>query len=73
LQQPFVSSDRIEEELLPYFKPRHFLPVEPGKIFGERYKTIAKLGYGGGSTVWLARDLDLYVFFSIYSTFLTLI
>ncbi|KAL2061953.1 hypothetical protein VTL71DRAFT_7331 [Oculimacula yallundae] len=51
-------SDAIEEELLPHYDPRHFFPVEPGKVFRERYKTIAKLGYGSGSTVWLARDLN---------------
>jgi serine/threonine-protein kinase SRPK3 len=51
--------DLIEEETLPHYNPRHFFPVEPGKIFKERYETIAKLGYGGGSTVWLARDLNL--------------
>lgn len=51
--------DLIEEEALPHYNSRHFFPVEPGKIFKERYETIAKLGYGGGSTVWLARDLNL--------------
>ncbi len=51
--------DPIEEEVLPHYNARHFFPVEPGKIFKDRYETIAKLGYGGGSTVWLARDLNL--------------
>jgi hypothetical protein len=46
-------------EVLPHYNARHFFPVEPGKIFRDRYETIAKLGYGGGSTVWLARDLNL--------------
>jgi hypothetical protein len=54
-----APSDLIEEELLPHYNSRHFFPVEPGKVFKERYETIAKLGYGGGSTVWLARDLNL--------------
>ncbi len=54
-----ASSDLIEEELLPHYNARHFFPVEPGKVFNKRYETIVKLGYGGGSTVWLARDLKL--------------
>ena len=54
-----APSDPIEEELLPYYNARHFFPVEPGKVFRERYKTIAKLGYSSGSTVWLTQDLNL--------------
>lgn len=27
-------------------------------LFGGRYAILQKLGYGGSSTVWLARDLD---------------
>jgi hypothetical protein len=51
--------DSIEEELLPHYNSRDFFAVEPGKVFRDRYETITKLGYGSGSTVWLARDLDL--------------
>ncbi|EHL01999.1 putative CTP synthase [Glarea lozoyensis 74030] len=36
-----------------------FPPVKPREVFKKRYKTIVKLGYGGGSTVWLVRDLNL--------------
>jgi len=53
-----MSDDPIEEELLPYYSAKHFYPVQPGAIYNERYQTIAKLGFGGGSTVWLARDLN---------------
>lgn len=53
-----ASSDPIEEETLPHYNARHFFPVQPGKVFSGRYETIAKLGYGSGSTVWLARDLN---------------
>ena len=51
--------DSLEEELLPYFNAKDFYPIQLGKIYNERYQTIAKLGFGGGSTVWLARDLNL--------------
>jgi hypothetical protein len=49
----------LEEELLSYYNANEFYPVQHGKIYNERYQTIAKLGFGGGSTVWLARDLNL--------------
>jgi hypothetical protein len=54
-----VATSDLIEELLPHYNAKHFFPVEPGKVFRERFETIAKLGYGGGSTVWLARDLNL--------------
>ncbi|CZT42280.1 uncharacterized protein RSE6_02141 [Rhynchosporium secalis] len=40
-----TPSDAIEEELLPHYNARHFYPVEPGKVFREKYETVAKLGY----------------------------
>ncbi|KAG6185880.1 hypothetical protein E4U10_005927 [Claviceps purpurea] len=36
---------------------KYFHPTEPGQILDGRFKTIAKLGYGRGSTVWLAENL----------------
>lgn len=50
----------IEEELNPDYNPEHFLSVNPGDRFHNRYETIAKLGWGSCSTVWLARDLHWY-------------
>jgi hypothetical protein len=49
----------LEEELLPYYNAEHFYHVQTGEIFNHRYQTIAKLGFGSSSTVWLARDLNL--------------
>ncbi|KAG6267840.1 hypothetical protein E4U47_005039 [Claviceps purpurea] len=37
---------------------KYFHPTEPGQILDGRFKTIAKLGYGRGSTVWLAENLE---------------
>ncbi|KAG6157327.1 hypothetical protein E4U26_005130 [Claviceps purpurea] len=37
---------------------KYFHPTEPGQILDGRFKTIAKLGYGRGSTVWLAENLS---------------
>jgi hypothetical protein len=47
----------IEEETLPEHCPDHFYPVHLGELFNDRFRTVAKLGYGSSSTVWLARDL----------------
>ncbi|KAH7342930.1 CMGC protein kinase [Rhexocercosporidium sp. MPI-PUGE-AT-0058] len=54
-----MPPDPFEEELLPHYNAEHFYHIQTGKIFNDRYQTISKLGFGGGSTVWLARDLHL--------------
>lgn len=41
----------IEEALLPNNRLRNFHPTHPGELLDGRFKTIAKLGFGGGSTV----------------------
>ncbi|RAH72515.1 U4/U6 small nuclear ribonucleoprotein PRP4 [Aspergillus aculeatinus CBS 121060] len=59
---------KIEEETLPTYTPEKYYPVRQGEIFNERYQTLAKVGYGVTSTVWLARDLceSTYVILKIY-------
>ncbi|KID93619.1 protein kinase domain protein, partial [Metarhizium majus ARSEF 297] len=47
----------IDEELLPGDRLRSFHPTRPGEVLDGRFKTIAKLGYGAGSTVWLAENI----------------
>ncbi|KAG6126536.1 hypothetical protein E4U38_006880 [Claviceps purpurea] len=37
---------------------KYFHPTEPGQVLNGKFKTIAKLGYGRGSTVWLAENLE---------------
>ncbi|PGH31514.1 CMGC/SRPK protein kinase [[Emmonsia] crescens] len=49
---------KCEEEDLPGYKPEDFYPVRLGDVFESRYRVIAKLGFGVGSSVWLCRDLD---------------
>jgi serine/threonine-protein kinase SRPK3 len=34
-----------------------FHSTHPGQVLNDRYQTITKLGWGFGSTVWLAEDL----------------
>ena len=66
-QQPWPPSSAIvaqldhslpvEEEKTPFYRPDRFYPARLGQILGARYQLATKLGYGSGSTVWLARDL----------------
>ncbi|KKY21607.1 putative protein kinase domain-containing protein [Phaeomoniella chlamydospora] len=58
----------IEEEGMPEYRPEHFYPVCLGEVFNDRFQTVAKLGYGSSSTIWLARDLQdhQYIALKIY-------
>ncbi|KAF2813565.1 kinase-like protein [Mytilinidion resinicola] len=46
----------MEEQTLPRYNQKHYYPVNIGDTFKDRYRIIAKLGFGAYSTVWLARD-----------------
>ncbi|KAG5985246.1 hypothetical protein E4U55_007871 [Claviceps digitariae] len=48
----------IDEEKLPGYNPRHYYPANPGDVLSDRFKLIAKLGWGSSSTVWLAQDIS---------------
>ncbi|OGM47773.1 protein kinase [Aspergillus bombycis] len=52
------STEKLEEETLPWYSPNDFYSVKIGEVFQSRYQVIGKLGYGGYSTVWLCRDLQ---------------
>ncbi|KAK1965901.1 kinase domain-containing protein [Colletotrichum sublineola] len=58
----------VEEETIPEYISEHFYPVRLGEVFNDRFQTVAKLGYGSSSTIWLARDLQChrYVALKIY-------
>lgn len=47
---------RFEEEAMPAFSQRLYLPVHLGDIYHKRYQIVTKLGYGSNSTVWLCLD-----------------
>ncbi|KAK6716980.1 hypothetical protein SNK05_000181 [Fusarium graminearum] len=49
--------NKVEEETLPDYLPARYYPVNIGEVFADRYQVVGKLGYGAGSTVWLANDL----------------
>ncbi|KAI1114156.1 kinase domain protein [Nemania sp. NC0429] len=53
-----IIEDPIEEEVFHGNRLIFFHPTKPGEILDGRFKTIAKLGFGGGSTVWLAENLN---------------
>lgn len=54
-----IIDEPIEEELLPGNRLNCFHPTQPGELLDGRFKTIAKLGFGTSSTVWLAENLKL--------------
>lgn len=50
------STDKLEEEKLPWYSQDLFYPVKIGDVIRSRYQVIGKFGYGGYSTVWLCKD-----------------
>lgn len=56
-----LVNETIEEEHTPYYDPTRFYPAHLGDVLNERYQLATKLGYGSGSTIWLARDLNQFV------------
>ena len=53
----YLLSDFPDAEDLEKYEPGGFHPVHLGDTYDDRYKIIHKLGSGGFSTVWLARDI----------------
>ncbi|KAJ2915569.1 hypothetical protein MD484_g4845, partial [Candolleomyces efflorescens] len=55
--QPLQELDEVED--LEGYRCGGFHPISIGDTLGSgRYKVLHKLGFGGSSTVWLARDLQ---------------
>lgn len=56
-QFPLVYDWQDDVENLEHYRVGGYHPVELGDQFGDsRYEIVHKLGYGGSSTVWLAKD-----------------
>lgn len=55
-----AHSQAIEEQTLPFYHRKYYYPVKIGQVFNDRYRIIAKLGYGAYCTVWLAWDERSY-------------
>ncbi|PLN84281.1 kinase-like domain-containing protein [Aspergillus taichungensis] len=64
------QSIKLDEETLPTYQSEKYYPVNQGEILNDRYQTLAKIGYGVTSTVWLAKDLttSTYVVLKVYVT-----
>lgn len=46
-----------ECEDLENYEPGGFHPVHLGDVYDDQYRVVHKLGFGGFSTVWLARNV----------------
>ncbi|KAK4541660.1 hypothetical protein LTR36_007804 [Oleoguttula mirabilis] len=58
VRAPDVEGDEpLQEERAPHTDLNCFYPMRIGEVLKSRYQVTAKLGCGGRSTVWLARDL----------------
>ncbi|KAI1149391.1 kinase domain protein [Nemania diffusa] len=55
---PMSIEEPIEEELLSGDRLQRFHPTQPSQLLDGRFETVVKLGFGTGSTVWLARNLQ---------------
>ncbi|KAH7176421.1 kinase-like domain-containing protein [Dactylonectria macrodidyma] len=51
----YKSGRPFEEERCRNYNPMHFYPARIGDTLGGKYELVSKLGWGTGSTVWLAR------------------
>ena len=55
---PLPPEIPVDEEISPAYDSKHFYPAQPGEVLADRYQPLVKVGWGGSSTVWLARDLQ---------------
>ena len=46
----------VEEETVSHYKNTVYYPAYPSQLLNDRYRLRVKLGFGGGSTVWLSND-----------------
>lgn len=54
---PPMPTPAVEETLPDYLSTRYH-PTVIGQVFNNRYQVVGKLGFGGASIIWLARDLE---------------
>lgn len=51
-----LDREPIEEQTLARYSRKQYRPTRIEEVLNNRYRIIAKLGFGAYSTVWLARD-----------------
>ena len=54
---------KIEEELVPGYRPEDFYLVKLGKVLNARYQAVPKLGCGFGSVAWLCQNMKYSTLF----------
>ncbi|CVL04859.1 related to serine/threonine protein kinase [Fusarium proliferatum] len=59
-----MINEPVDEEFLYEERLKYFHPTRSGDVLDGRFKAIAKLGFGAGSTVWLAENLKFSKFWS---------
>lgn len=50
------ADEKVEEETHEAIPKNRYYPVRIGEVIQDKYQVLGKLGYGLGSTVWLAQD-----------------
>lgn len=55
--QILPTDQKIEEEAHDTTLRGRYYPARIGEVVENKYQIVGKLGYGLGSTVWLARDI----------------
>ncbi|KAH6914794.1 kinase domain protein [Coprinopsis sp. MPI-PUGE-AT-0042] len=53
-----ITPEATRSREIERYAPGGYHPVIIGEVLHQRYRIAGKLGYGGYSTVWLARDLE---------------
>lgn len=52
------SDQKIEEEAHDAISQGRYYPMRIGDVIENKYQVVGKLGYGLGSTVWLANEFQ---------------
>ena len=63
-----ISQTLFDEETWPGYNPESYYPAKPGEILANKYLLMAKIGWGPGSAVWLAQDINRYVLSAVNRT-----
>ncbi|KAL9092102.1 MAG: hypothetical protein Q9165_004535 [Trypethelium subeluteriae] len=61
------SDQKVEEEAHDAISQGRYFPVRIGDILEDKYQVVGKLGYGVGSTVWLANEFRRAVALKVFT------
>jgi hypothetical protein len=54
------SQTLVDEETWTGYTPETYYPAKPGEVLAGQFQLMTKIGWGTGSTVWLAQDISRY-------------